>query len=126
LKSSIFPKGSWIKSFPFAWILPFIKRVKNVFITGTTGCGKSFIRLLAIKRVKSASKLGTFQCLNYSKTTIHRADGSIIKLAKLEKLNLLILDDWGLQPLPNEVILLQLIEDRHGRTHYHYFTITSE
>jgi DNA replication protein DnaC len=47
-----------------------------------------------------------------------RADGSIIKeLSKLEKLNFLILDDWGLQPLdtPAMLSLLQLIEDRHGK-----------
>ena len=47
-----------------------------------------------------------------------RADGSIIKeLAKLEKINLLILDDWGLQVLETstKLSLLQLIEDRHGR-----------
>ena len=44
-----------------------------------------------------------------------RAEGSIIKeLAKLEKLNFLVLDDWGLQPLdtPAKLSLLQLIENR--------------
>jgi DNA replication protein DnaC len=35
----------------------------------------------------------------------------------LEKRQLLILDDWGLQPLDTQakLTLLQIIEDRHGR-----------
>jgi DNA replication protein DnaC len=47
-----------------------------------------------------------------------KADGSYIKeLAKLEKTQLLILDDWGLQPLDTQtkLTLLQIIEDRHGK-----------
>ena len=59
-----------------------------------------------------------FNAQTTSKLQFARADGSIIKeLAKLEKLNLLILDDWGLQPLdtPAKLSLLQLIEDRHGK-----------
>ena len=64
-----------------------------------------------------------FDAQTTSKTAIRQGGrrptlGSIIKeLAKLEKLNLLILDDWGLQPLdtPAKLSLLQLIEDRHGK-----------
>lgn len=47
-----------------------------------------------------------------------KADGSYIKeLARLEKTQLLILDDWGLQPLDTQtkLTLLQIIEDRHGK-----------
>ncbi|MER0442963.1 ATP-binding protein, partial [Emticicia sp. W12TSBA100-4] len=47
-----------------------------------------------------------------------KADNSISKeLARIEKMHLIILDDWGLQPLDNpmKITLLQMIEDRHGR-----------
>lgn len=52
--------------------------------------------------------------------TLHlaRADGSFVKeLARLERVHVLILDDWGLAPLDMEakLALLQIMEDRYGR-----------
>jgi len=47
-----------------------------------------------------------------------RADGSIIKLLDtLSKIDLLILDDFGLTSLEQQqrLDLLEIIEDRHGR-----------
>jgi DNA replication protein DnaC len=47
-----------------------------------------------------------------------KADGSYQKeMSRLERLNLLILDDWGLQPLDQhaQLALLQIMEDRHGK-----------
>ena len=47
-----------------------------------------------------------------------KADGSYTReIGKIEKYDLLILDDFGLQPLVNtaRMILLEIIEDRHGR-----------
>lgn len=47
-----------------------------------------------------------------------KADGSFMKeLAKLEKIQLLIMDDWGIQQLDTtaRLTLLQIIEDRHGK-----------
>ena len=40
------------------------------------------------------------------------------ELARLERMNLLILDDWGLQPLDHhaKMAIMQLVEDRHGKT----------
>ena len=98
----------------------FIKRSENVFITGATGCGKSYIAsALGYQACQIGIKVGYFSMPKLlQKLQFARADGSIIKeLAKLEKLNLLILDDWGLQPLdtPAKLSLLQLIEDRHGK-----------
>ncbi len=46
-----------------------------------------------------------------------KADGSYLKgLNRIEKQDLLILDDFGLQPLDAQarMALLEIIEDRHG------------
>ena len=47
-----------------------------------------------------------------------KANGSYLKqVNKIAKQDLLILDDFGLQPLDdqNRMMLLELIEDRHGK-----------
>ncbi len=100
--------------------MSFIKRKENLLITGATGSGKSFI----------ASALGNQACLNGFKTLyfnatklfprlkILKADGSYMKeINRIEKQDLLVLDDFGLQPLDAQarMALLEIIEDRHGR-----------
>ena len=52
------------------------------------------------------------------KLTLAKIDGSVIKVYnKIEKIPLLILDDFGLQPLDPAVrlSLLQILEDRYSR-----------
>ncbi|RYZ60843.1 MAG: ATP-binding protein [Chitinophagaceae bacterium] len=98
----------------------FIRKRENLLITGATGTGKSFI----------ASALG-HQCCQlgfrvlyanatrlFTQLKIAKADGSSIKeLMKIEKQDLLILDDFGIQPLDaaSRSSLLDIIEDRHGK-----------
>ena len=60
------------------------------------------------------------------KVNLSKLDGSYIKfLNHLEKQTLIILDDFGLQNLGQEVrlTLLQLLEDRYGRKS---FIVTSQ
>lgn len=48
-----------------------------------------------------------------------KADGSYLKeIARIERQQLLILDDFGLQPLdaPSRTALMELVEDRHGKS----------
>jgi len=98
----------------------FISKNENILITGSTGIGKSYI----------GTAIGHQACcLGYkviyhstpkliSKLKIAKADGSYIKeIAKIEKQNLLILDDFGIQPFdaPGRSMLMEIIEDRHGK-----------
>jgi len=98
----------------------FIKRKENVFVTGSTGVGKSFI---ASALGHQACSLG-FKVLYQQSTKLFarmklaKADGSYLKeIAKIEKQDLLIIDDFGLQPLDTQSrgTLMEIIEDRHGR-----------
>ena len=93
---------------------------QNLILTGSTGVGKSFL----------ASALGHQACMQgykvcyrncsklFDELKIAKADGTYIKeISKIEKQDLLILDDFGLKPLDNNqrLILLELLEDRHGK-----------
>jgi len=54
----------------------------------------------------------------FARLRMAKGDGSYLKeISRLERQHLLILDDFGLQPLdsPNRLALLEIIEDRHGK-----------
>jgi len=99
----------------------FIGRYENLLITGSTGIGKSYV----------ASAIGHQACIMgyrvlyastpklFAKLKMAKADGSYIKeIAKVERQQLLILDDFGIQPFDaqNRAALMEIIEDRHGKT----------
>jgi DNA replication protein DnaC len=98
----------------------FIEKKQNLLLSGPTGVGKSFI----------ASALGHQACLKGYKVIYYntqklfpmlkmsKADGSYMKIiSKIERQDLLILDDFGMQPMDNQsgMMLLEIIEDRHDR-----------
>lgn len=98
----------------------FITRSENILITGATGCGKSFIATaLGYQACHMGLRVAYFSLPKlFQKLHLAQADGSYVKeLARLERQHLLILDDWGLQALSlhERLVLMQLIEDRHGR-----------
>lgn len=98
----------------------FIKKGNDVFITGSTGTGKSYL----------ATAIGHQACLSgfkvyYANTAkllstlkMAKADGSHLReLSKIEKQDLLILDDFGIQAFDasGRALLMDIVEDRHGK-----------
>jgi DNA replication protein DnaC len=97
-----------------------INRKQNVIISGSTGLGKSFLAsALGHQACQQGFKVYYRNCSKlFDELKIAKADGSYIKeINRIEKLDLLILDDFGLKPLDNNqrLILLELLEDRHGK-----------
>ncbi|MDA3905032.1 MAG: IS21-like element helper ATPase IstB [Bacteroidales bacterium] len=100
--------------------LDFMKRKENIIITGASGVGKSYI-------AQALGYQSCFEGLNvvysntarlFTKLKLSKADGTYIKeLHKLQKINLLILDDFGLQAFDNNAreILMDIIEDRYNK-----------
>lgn len=95
----------------------FIEKSENLLITGSTGCGKSY---LACAMGRNACLLG-HRTLYYSMNRLiealvaARLDGTYIRwLNMIAKTPLLIIDDFGLQPLSPDMrlSLLQILEDR--------------
>jgi len=91
----------------------------NIIITGPTGCGKTY---LACVLATQACRLG--YSVRYFRTSrmledlsIAHGDGRFSKLIRqLEKTDVLIFDDWGLETLSlgQRNDLLEIMEDRHG------------
>ena len=100
--------------------LTFVREHKDLFITGSTGTGKSYL----------ATSLGYEACQKgmkvlYASTNrlmgqlkIAKAKGNILQeLKKIERMDLLILDDFGMQPFDaqSRMNLMDVIEDRYGK-----------
>lgn len=96
-----------------------LRKGQSVIITGLTGTGKSFLACaLGNQACKEGFKTLYFNCLKlFSRLKYSKADGSYFKeINKIQKQDLIILDDFGLKPLDKEsrLILLEILEDRHS------------
>ena len=83
----------------------FIDKNENILITGSTGSGKSFLATsIAYQACIEGYKVIYFNTTKlFSKLKLAKADGTYLKeLAKIEKQQLIILDDFGLQPLDSQ------------------------
>lgn len=98
-----------------------LKKAQNILLTGPCGSGKTYI----------ACALGHQACLKGYRTKYFRlsrlilaltqakADGSYVKLLKdLACIELLIIDDWGLDPLnaAHRNDLMEIMDDRYGKS----------
>lgn len=93
---------------------------ENILITGATGCGKSYLACALGHQACMTGYRTTYLNMNrlIEKVTLSKLDGSYIKLLNhLERQTLIILDDFGLAPMTQEIrlTLLQLLEDRYGK-----------
>lgn len=95
----------------------YIKYFRNIILTGPTGVGKSYIAQAyankAMSMGYSAMYLRIPRLMQYLQAI--RGDEEYLKyLAKLKRINLLILDDFGVSPLKAAEArdLLEIVEDR--------------
>ncbi len=100
--------------------LKFIQSNENIILTGPTGMGKSYLaQAIGVRACKNDFKVRyaqTTKLLNQLK--LSKLDGSYLKeLKKLASLDLLILDDFGLQALDTAMreALLNIVQDRHNK-----------
>ena len=100
--------------------LSFIRESRDLFITGSSGTGKSYIATaLGYKACQKGFRVlyaNTARLMGQLK--VAKAKGTILQdLKKIERMDLLILDDFGMQPFDAgaRMNLMDVIEDRHGK-----------
>lgn len=96
-----------------------IEKGDNIFITGATGTGKSYLACaLGHRACINRYRVRYLNCMKiFSQLKYAKADGSYFKEMKnLQKHDLLILDDFGLKPFDADtrLMLLELLEDRYA------------
>ena len=97
-----------------------IRQNQVLLIVGATGTGKTYLSCaLGLAACRQGLKVRYMRLPRlFNDFVIARADGSYGKLlASLSRIDLLILDDWGLAPMADRERrdLLEIVEDRYGR-----------
>src|SRR6266550_6867052 len=97
-----------------------IGRKQNLLIIGATGVGKSWIACALGHKACRDNRSVIYRRLPrlFDALALARGDGQHARLLKmLARVELLILDDWGLAPMlvDQRRDMLEIMEDRHGR-----------
>jgi DNA replication protein DnaC len=105
-----------------------VRAHQNVLITGPTGVGKTYLACALAHAVCRQGGTALYHRLPrlFEELALARADGRYLKLmAALTKVEVLVLDDWGLAPLDDERRrdLLELLDERYQT---HSTVITSQ
>jgi DNA replication protein DnaC len=96
-----------------------VRENQNVVITGKTGTGKSYLACALAQQACRKGYRAFYRRVPrlFEEILLARAEGSYPRwLAKLARVDILILDDWGLAPLrdSDRLDLLEIMEDRYG------------
>jgi len=101
-------------------LLDFIERKENIIFTGPSGVGKSYLAQ-ALGHQACMMEYKVFYTITsrlFKRFKLSRVDGTYMKeLNKLSKMDLLILDDFGLQSLDkhDRETLMDIIDDRYNQ-----------
>lgn len=97
-----------------------IQHKSNILITGSTGCGKTYVACALAHRACLGGYTSRYYRLHrlWEELKVAKANGTYTQwLAQLAKLDLIILDDWGLVAPDGErrQDLLEILDDRYKK-----------
>ena len=98
-----------------------IERHQNLLVTGPTGTGKTWLSCALGHRACRDNRSVRYQRVRrlLEELGLARGDGRYARMLKnLARVQLLILDDWGITPLNAEQRrdLMEIVDDRHDRS----------
>lgn len=101
--------------------LSFLRSAGNIIVTGATGLGKTYLACAIADRACRRGHTAAYKRVGrlIFELALARADGTYLKAVdKLARVELLILDDWGLAPIEAQAAadLMDVIDDRAGRS----------
>lgn len=96
-----------------------VKEHENILILGPTGAGKTWLACALAQKACREGHTVLYHRLSklLYELAINKGEGSYLKVLKtIAKVEILILDDWGLDLLNKDQRhdLLEILEDRHG------------
>ena len=96
-----------------------VKEHQNVVITGATGTGKTYVACALAQQACRKGYRALYRRASRltEELTLARAEGSYLRLlARLERVEVFVIDDWGHVPLKDQDRrdLLEILDDRFG------------
>jgi DNA replication protein DnaC len=92
---------------------------KNVLVTGMTGVGKTYVACALAQQACRQGMRALYRRVPrlFDELALAHADGTYSRLlTRFAKVDVLVLDDWGIAPLTDlqRRDVLEIVEDRHG------------